>query len=200
MPAGTAPVKALDVGHISSDGLAPREIVDERVVLERAHAVTDALRAQDVERLAHALRAGSFAGVRDDVQPFDPRDVERLGKQPGRILRLVAAEADAHDAEVAQLGGVIGAGNRVLGAEVARQVGNKCYAKAVIAPRFVEDAAHAGDDAAHVDIAVEVRPDRRRDEYLGVEHVVRDGVGGVVARHVGKIFRRAQRLAHVGEQ
>jgi len=77
---------------------------DQGRVLDRAHAVVDAISAQQFDRVSHALGAARLAGMRGAAQSRRAGALEGLRESragPARG-RLVAVDRQRHDARVAQ--------------------------------------------------------------------------------------------------
>ncbi len=134
------------------------------------------------------------------MQPAVARDGVGALVQLGRKARFVAAEPDADHAQVAQPDRLARDRLGTLGPEVAGQVGDQGDLDPQRPAGLVERRADRLDGRPDVELAVEERPDRRRDEDLGVDDALRRRVGDVVARDQREVFGPAQRLAHFGEQ
>ena len=87
-----------DSGHtVSGDPLA-REPLDQRRVLDAAHAVVDALDVQHVERLPDVRGRPLLAGVGDAVQAARPRArAKTRANFSGGLPTLARVEADADE-------------------------------------------------------------------------------------------------------
>ena len=80
--------------------LALGEQRDHGRVFERANAVTDPFRTENLDRVADARSAGRFARVGHGAQPVGARVCERPSVEGGREIRFVAPEADADDPQI----------------------------------------------------------------------------------------------------
>ena len=100
---GTTPSSTLPVGVTSQT--MPRAAIsrEQRGVLDRAHAVPQAIGVQHVESAAHGGRPGDLAGVRRGPEPALAGQSERPREQLGRVPVLATPQADAHDAALAVL-------------------------------------------------------------------------------------------------
>ena len=97
---------------------------------------------------ADALRAGGFAGVGDGVQALRARKREDVGKELGRKVRFIAAEADADDAIARERRGKLRRAHRRVGAKVARHVDDKRELDAIgCAPRAVRQRSRESSRA-----------------------------------------------------
>ena len=169
---------------------------------ERAHPMADSLGAENLDRFADAPGTGGFTRVRDAVQTARAREIVGFPVERRRIVRLIAAEADPDDAEpsLGERGREARRLEGALDAEVTRQVADQRHFQIVAAAFFIERLAQGGDGFGDVEIAVKKRPDRRRDEDLGVAHALRGSVVDVVAPDPREVFGRLQRLAYFGEE
>ena len=137
-----------DVEH----GAAAGQLADETRILLSPDAVTDAMRAERIERASHRVGTGGLSRVRDRREPTFAGDGERALVELRRVLGLEAAEPEADDAAVA-------VGDRVAGSRLcfvvgvaARDVRRQAYLDAVQLPRLLGAVAIAGEHLVAVDL------------------------------------------------
>ena len=87
--------RTFDSGHTVSGMRSRDQAVDEPVVLEAAHAVVDALDAEQVERLPDVLRRAFLPRVRDRAQALGSRTREDARELRRRVAALPRVESDA---------------------------------------------------------------------------------------------------------
>ena len=113
--------------------LPRREQLEQARVLDGAHTVAEAPRAEQLHRVAHAARPPELARVRHRDQPGVTGQPERLGELPGHAARLVvgqpepdhppAGEAPGQPGERLGVAGVAGAvaGDHEGGSDAGRR-------------------------------------------------------------------------------
>ena len=92
---GTTDSSTFDVGHTSRHTPGVGEPLHQLGVLDRAHAVLDAVGAERVERADDRLGPGQLARVGHAEQARVPGDREGLGERLGRPVGLVVGQAEA---------------------------------------------------------------------------------------------------------
>ncbi len=100
-------------------GAAFGQFIDQRQVLDRAHAMADPVGPQMRQRVAHLLRAVPFAGMRLKPQA----GLAGAVKGPGEVLQLahlfIPRDAEADDPVPGGFGGAEGGFARLVRPEVA---------------------------------------------------------------------------------
>ena len=128
-------------------GLPVAQFGDQRGVLHRPHAVVDALDLEQIQRLAHGVRAALLAGVRDQPQALGGGHLVRAGEQRGRVAHLGGVEPDADELvterqrRAERLGGRVGT---VVAQEAQDQVRGDPAIAFAVGQRGGQAAEHLG--------------------------------------------------------
>ncbi len=95
------------------------QFIDQRQVLDGAHAVADALDAQVMERVADRLRPAPFAGMGGQAQAGLACHVEGIGEILGLADLLIPGEAEAGEEVARRFRRAARGFARLVGAEMA---------------------------------------------------------------------------------
>ena len=177
-----------------ADDAARRDLGQQGGVLDGAHAVPQAIGAQDVEGGPQRVRPGRLSGVRRGPEPALAGDREGPRKQLRRIQRLAAAEADTHDAALAEPHRPLRHDLTALRGKIARDVRGEAYLHPVPLTRLIRPGAVALEDL------LPGRPPprrlRRREDRLDVHATLRGRLRRVVHDDLVEVAGATQEAGH----
>ena len=149
-------------------------------------------------RVANAVVAVGLAGVRDAMHPLCSREGEDFGEIARRKPRLIAAERNADNVQVAHPRDGSCRLHGGFGTEISRYVGQEL--ERCVGPRHAQLGCNCFHRRPNVELRVEERPYRRRDKKLAVNHALRERIFHELAGQAGVILRILQRTADRGEE
>ena len=153
--------------------------------------MVDALHAEQVEGLAHEIRAALLPGVGDQPEAFGRGPLVHLREQRGRIADLGGVEPDAdelvpeHQRRAERVGGFFRA---VVPQEAEDQVGRDPVIAPGVGQRGGQAAEHRGQRHPVVNVGLRV------EEDLGPADADRDGAGQVGLGQVVEVLLVPQDL------
>ena len=152
--------------------------------------MADAVGVQQVERAPDRLGPDDLARVRHRAEPRLARDPEHVHVQVGRVLGLVAAEADGDDASILVLDRIADGRLRLLWHPAAGQVGRQPHLDSVALARLLDAVAVAAEDLVQVDAAPCLL--RRGEDALDVDAALLLRLERVLDRDPPEVVRGPQ--------
>ncbi len=144
-------------------------------------------------RRARSARRPPRPRARRNVQSSRASKREHIFEEFGRKARFVAAQPDADNAAIREFRGDSRRSHRRLRPEISRYIENQSKRRATL---FVQRRCDRANRLGDIQLRMEERPHRRRDEQLAVHDVLRECIARKLFGETHVIRRLSQRAAH----